>query len=95
MTQSRPKFTRYHFNVLAKEIREQMIPPDRMRDSGLRLYLAHNAALADLALSLAKRFQAERTEHSYVFDPIQWLDACSPDPLTMPLSELWTDLYGS
>jgi hypothetical protein len=45
------------------------------------------AALVNLALSFAKRFKEDNPK----FDPLKFLDACSPDPDIYPISELWED----
>lgn len=41
-------------------------------------------AASDLALAFARRFSEDEG-----FDPITWLDKCSPDPDLYPFSELW------
>jgi hypothetical protein len=40
-----------------------------------------------MALVLAKRFEKDNP----LFDPIAFLDACSPDVERYPLSELWNN----
>jgi hypothetical protein len=41
-------------------------------------------AVEELALEFAKRFTQDAG-----FDPVKWLDQCSPDPKRYPLSKLW------
>lgn len=84
-----------HFNALAKEIRE-LFP---IGNDGLEIPYnqIERTILSTLALNLAKRFQAEREEvrasggQCYDFDPVRFLDACSPNTDLYPLSELWED----
>lgn len=82
-----PKFSAQHYNAIAKDIREELSrhvtqasPPDA-RD------LRAVSALVDLALRLARRFVEDNPQ----FDPIKFLDACSPDVELYPLSELWEE----
>lgn len=72
------------WNLVAKQIREvfplqqgePIVPVDE--------YEVERAVLADLALNFAKRFNEDKG-----FDPVRWLDTCSPDTDRFPLSELW------
>lgn len=79
-------WTRQHYNAIAKEIREQLhvayITP--VNRAGV---LSRTAGLTDLALNLAKRFEKDNER----FDPIRFLNACSPDVDRYPLGELWDE----
>lgn len=74
------------WNLVAKQLRETYsilglvgsLPEDR---NGI---LAGQRTIEALALSFAKRFQEDEG-----FDPLTWLDKCSPDPELYPFSELW------
>jgi hypothetical protein len=89
-----PLFHRAHYNAIAKEIREPLkiemdfYTPEfeSMRKERKARYYAV-AALVNLALSFAKRFKEDNPK----FDPLKFLDACSPDPDIYPISELWED----
>ena len=83
------KFSAQHYNAIAKDIREEfpidLTPHEpayhRMRQDNME----RRTALVNLALRLAKRFEADNKR----FEPLKFLDACSPDPAMYPLSELW------
>ena len=86
------KFSKQHYNAIAKDIREEFAsclseysnPTPYNKLSKLRrLYCTD--ALVKLALRFARRFQ----EDNEYFDPLKFLDACSPDTDLYPLSELW------
>lgn len=79
----RPKFTAKDHNFIAKRIREQNW---HERDNS---HIAHamRHSLTYLALDLAKHYWEDNDR----FDPLKFLDACSPDPDQLPLSELWGD----
>jgi len=73
---NRKMFHAGHYNVIASQINNKMAVLDTTQE---------RAILVDLALALSKRFLLDNEE----FDPLMFLDRCSPDPTTMPLSELW------
>lgn len=73
------KWSAQHYNALAKEIRELF--PTLNND----IALAKRATLTTLALNLATRFVDDNER----FDPLMFLDACSPNTDLFPLSELW------
>lgn len=90
-----------HYNAVAKEIRDELAKalgfygnydPTKIVKEGRAPYYAVEA-LVRLALRFAKRFNDdfERASEGLVFDPLKWLDQCSPDPEMYPLSELWED----
>jgi len=63
-----------------------MLMPDEPGYAEKRKYvLHHQGVIAELALDFAKSFE----EDNPIFDPIKFLDACSPDEELYPLSELW------
>ena len=78
-----------HYNALAKEIREQFpidpIGSGIFEASRREENMTRRGTLANLALSLAKRFVKDNED----FDPLTWLDQCSPDTDLYPISELW------
>ncbi len=86
-------FTRQHHNALAKEIREVFPTQEPSREDStagrkqIELNLIERAVLTTLALNLAKRFQADNPR----FDPLKFLDECSPNTDLYPLSELWEE----
>jgi hypothetical protein len=73
-------FHKGHYNILAavveRELEGKQFEENRERNT-----------LYDLAISLARRLQKDNP----LFDPIRFLDACSPDPERYPISELWED----
>lgn len=86
---SAPKFHALHYNFVAKRLREEY-DTSRDTDSGVAkvIRLSHNATLHDLALSFARAFKRDGNPN---FDPLQFLDACSPDTELYPFSEMWED----
>lgn len=90
-----PLFHRAHYNIIAAQLREHFPVDDKYQDGyGMGLTIHDNlrgtrqrAVITDLALSLAKRFK----EDNELFDPLRFLDACSPNVDLYPLSELWED----
>lgn len=83
-----PIFSTQHYNAIAKEIREIFPITQYPDDRGREEFLAYGRTwLMDLALNLAKRFKKDNPR----FDPLKFLDACSPNSELYPLSELWKD----
>lgn len=78
---NRKLFHRGHYEILAKQFREQL----KSYSGDSDIISACRGALIDLALSMAQRFCADNED----FDPVFWLDRCSPDSESYPLSELW------
>lgn len=77
-------FHRGHYNIIAKRFREELA---KYTDSHtLSGKIARNA-IYDLALSMARRLVKDNPE----FDPLMFLDNCSPDKDLYPLSEFWED----
>ena len=82
------KFHKMHYVFVAKRIRENFDPSDGYESATSKLIATTNrAVLADLALDFARSFKEDNPS----FDPLKFLDACSPDYDLFPLSELWDD----
>jgi hypothetical protein len=92
-TKPRELFHRAHYNALAKEVRDHF--PTKTDGIVGSLQHAHShsqntivrGSMADFALSLCKRFKEDNPR----FDPIKFLEACSPDNDLYPLAELWEE----
>lgn len=94
-------FHRAHYNILAAQIKhglEKHHAPYLLKGKDAKYHLGARNALIELALSLAKRLQEDNPPADgkgvYHFDPLRFLDACSPDPEQYPLSELWEEDNG-
>lgn len=87
MTEIKPaKFHAMFYNFVAKRIREEFDMGWPGETGTQRLMSTTNrAVLSDLAMSFAKKF----AEDNPSFDPLKFLDQCSPDAELYPLSELW------
>ena len=89
-----PKFSAQHYNAIAKEIRWSLDTSLSFHNNWVQLkggdkkglYYA-TEALVVLAINLAKRFEVDNPR----FDPLKFLDACSPNTDLYPLSELWEE----
>lgn len=82
--ESRHLFHSAHYNIIAKQIRE-LYPTNVFKDP---VALGRRRILEDLAVNLAKRFAIDNDR----FDPIFFLDSCSPNADSAhPLSELWEE----
>ena len=86
------RFSAVHHNTIAKEIREHfpiddIASFDWSSEVKRKENMIARGVLGDLALSFAKRFKQDNNR----FNPIKFLDACSPDTDLYPLSELWED----
>jgi len=79
---NRQLFGAGHYNVIAKQFRQAYEP--WMNSDEIHSLEAWKV-LTDLALSMAVRFQADNEK----FDPIRFLNACSPDVEKYPLGQLW------
>lgn len=93
-------FHKAHYEIIAKRFRISLEPYfDPNSDEEIRTKVgtytriqnprvenqAARLALVNLALDMAKRFQADNED----FKPLIFLDRCSPNPELYPLSELW------
>jgi hypothetical protein len=54
-------------------------------------YREMNRTVEEIALSFARTLKENHPPGGYEFDPIKFLDACSPDPELYPFSELWEE----
>jgi hypothetical protein len=81
-----PKFHAMFYNFVAKRIRENF-DLGWPGETGVQRVIstANRAVLSDLAMDFAKRF----ADDNPAFDPIKFLDACSPDSELYPMGELW------
>jgi hypothetical protein len=75
------KFDARDWNFVAKRFRET----DWWRESNSPIALARRASLTQLALEFADKYSQDNPG----FDPLNFLDRCSPDIDRMPFSELW------
>lgn len=91
---NRKLFHRAHYNILAKRIRLSLEPWMRedqkydftqARDNAE--VLAIRGALVTFAVDLARRLQADNEE----FDPVLFLNNCSPNVGLYPMGELWEE----
>lgn len=78
---SAPLFHRAHYNIIAAQIRREI---EKFGSAGIS---TPRGTLVDFALSMAKRLN----EDNPLFDPIKFLEACSPDNDRYPITELWED----
>jgi hypothetical protein len=81
------KFRAQHYNAIAKDIREQMAKHGVPHIVKSDYHVGARNALIEISLRLAMRFERDNER----FNPLLFLDACSPDPEQYPLSELWDD----
>lgn len=82
--EGRMLFHTAHYNIIAKEIREKY---STHGSCNMQPYKFANRTLEELAVSFAERFKLDNPR----FNPIEFLDACSPDPDIFPFSELWEE----
>lgn len=79
-------------NLVAKILRESFpeTPVGEGRiitEAERNMILEQRASVTRIALAFAYRFNEEEG-----FDPLTFLDRCSPDTLIYPLSELWEEV---
>lgn len=86
MATAEPKYHRMYYNFIAKRLRDHY-PEDLCDDSdNMRMCeLMVRDTIHDIALECADRFSEDNPD----FDPLAFLDQCSPDPEAFPFSELW------
>ena len=85
---NRKAFSAMHYNIIAGRFKKALEP--LMSENGVdanqrQINRVASNAMIDLAISMAKRFAMDNSE----FDPVRFLNACSPDEMHWPLSELW------
>ena len=72
------------WNLVAKTLRERYATHTATRRKNTAEVLHARREIEAIALDFAQRFTQDNG-----FDPIAWLDQCSPDPEAYPFSELW------
>jgi hypothetical protein len=94
---NRQLFHRGHWEIVAGRFREALEPymgagdPISLKNTGrhevgqMARAMAARVAIIKLATSFAVRFQID----SENFDPLIFLDRCSPNPEVYPISQLW------
>jgi hypothetical protein len=90
-----PKFHKLHYNLVAKILRERLefainfhagdIDKWKKVEHRGRYYAVE--ALVQTALDFTHSFKKDNPD----FDPLQFLDQCSPNEDLYPLSELWEE----
>jgi len=80
-----PKFHQLHYNFVAKRLRNHY-PADISADP--IAVMIERGVIEDIALEFAQRFKVDNMD----FDQFAFLDQCSPDRDSYPLSELWEEL---
>jgi hypothetical protein len=75
--------TKQTYNFVAKRIREEF-PTDHENDT---ITLVKRGTLVDLSLRCALGFLRNNPN----FQPLEFLEACSPDKDKWPIQELWED----
>jgi hypothetical protein len=78
-----PRFNRYHYNLLAKMIRERF--SNYTYDDDKSMLIGARAAILELALDLTKAFERDNPN----FDPMRFLEACSSDNDLYPFTEVY------
>lgn len=92
------KFSAQHYNAIAKDICEEfekyvkadfnhIFENEQDYKKAVDFKLATTGALVRLALRFAHRFKEDNDR----FDPLKFLEACSPNNDLYPLSELWEE----
>jgi hypothetical protein len=79
-------FSAQHYNAVAKIFRENF-PLDSYNYAQRAQHQIERGTLVNLALEFTKYFKKDNPS----FDPVKFLDHCSPDVDAYPLSELWED----
>lgn len=79
--------TKQTHNFVAKRIREDF-PTDHDKDT---ITLVKRGTLVDLSLRCALGFLRDNPN----FNPLKFLQACSPDPEVWPIQELWNQYVES
>jgi len=86
MTTKTPAHHKAQYNLVAKKLREQFPTSDNTQ-----LQVVMRGQICELAIAFAKSFRRDNPN----FDPIRFLDSCSPDPDRYPISELWEAVRNS
>jgi hypothetical protein len=80
-----PKMHRYHYNLLAKIIRERFNDYTFTDLEYNPMFIGARGAILELALDLTKAFERDNPN----FDPMRFLTACSPDNDLYPFTEMY------
>jgi len=80
------KFQRQHHNAIAKLMRDNW-PADLHNER--KVELAVRGHHVNTCINFARYLKWDNP----FFDPLHFLDACSPDSDMYPLSELWDESY--
>lgn len=90
-TTPNPIFHQGHYNIIAGQFQKHFehIMREHQHDGAINkvMQLAAVSASTDLIVHFAQRLQKDNPS----FDPIKFLDACSPDPDVYPFSEAWEE----
>ena len=89
---NRKLFHRAHYNIIAKRFNEALDPymspfSDEALDINSEIK-AIRASIVGLAIDFALRLHADNED----FDPVMFLNACSPNKEKYPLGELWEEV---
>jgi hypothetical protein len=77
-----PKFGPKDWNFVAKRLREAY---PMHGSNNMTPYKEQRRLLEELAITFAEKYAVDNLD----FNPIAFLDECSPDPDIYPFSELW------
>jgi hypothetical protein len=83
---NKAKYHKLHYNLVAKVLRDRF--EEYVNDGGTTnsmTKLIQTSVVVSIALDFAHKFLMDNPS----FDPLKFLDACSPDVDLYPLSELW------
>lgn len=84
----RKLFHKGHSNILAKQFQLTILEIDgSLEDTGTDKHLKHACirSVCDVAVKIAYRLKEDDPE----FDPVWFLNKCSPDVDIWPIGELW------
>lgn len=94
------KFHKGHYEIIAARFREALEPYMGQESNATLLspdfvdtkteMLAVRSAIVNLAIDFARRLQADND----LFEPVIFLDRCSPNVVLYPLGELWEVAQG-
>jgi hypothetical protein len=76
------KFSAKDYNFVAKRLREAY---PMHGSSNMTPFKQQRRLLEELAITFAEKYKEDNPN----FDPLVFLDQCSPDPEIYPFSELW------
>jgi len=93
---NRKMFHTGHYNVIAGRLKNAMEPymgldqfdSEQQKRMGMTGLLTAKTALVDLCVSFALRLQADNED----FDPVLFLNSCSPNLEKFPLGAIWDEM---